>query len=95
MLSAATYGEIYISGAPELAIIGLGRPDESQLNLETRSGIGDVYAIESSTDLQNWTTTMLMTNTLGYGSVSAPCAGSEAFFRMKLAPASAGLAPGR
>lgn len=82
-LSANTYGVVSISGRPPLLLTASAPSNDDQIRIETSSGVGEVYALESSPDLKSWDTAMLMTNTLGHGSVAVPPLGTAGFFRMR------------
>jgi hypothetical protein len=82
-LSASTYSTVNISGKVPLLFTAFARGNDDQIRVETSSAVGEVYALESSPDLKTWGTTMLMTNTLGYGFVAVPPVGTAGFFRVR------------
>jgi hypothetical protein len=84
-LSASTYSTVNISGKVPLLLTGLTYGNDDLVRIGTSSAVGEVYALESSPDTKTWGNAILMTNTLGFGSVAVPPPGPVGLFRMRAA----------
>ena len=84
-LAASTYSTVNISGKSPLLLAGLAYGNDGLIRVRTSSAVGAAYALESSPDTKTWGNAILMTNTLGYGSIAVPPLGPVGLFRMSAA----------